>query len=63
MNINYINESVISVAVMRRKRTHMHEANRERTVYVCVRAEDVCCGSTKRGSVQRWETGTRFVNE
>lgn len=59
MNINYINESVISVAVMRRKHTHMHEANRERTV--C--AEDVCCGSTKRASVHRWETGTRFVNE
>lgn len=32
MNINYINESVISVAVMRRKHTHMREANRERTV-------------------------------
>lgn len=24
MNINYINESVISVAVMRRKHTHTH---------------------------------------
>lgn len=35
MNINYINESVISVAVMRRKQTRTHEANRERTV--CVR--------------------------
>lgn len=59
MNINYINESVISVAVMRGKRTCMHRANRERTV--CV--EDVCCGSTKRGSVHRGETGRRSVNE
>lgn len=59
MNINYINESVISVAVMRRKHTHMREANRERAV--C--AEDVCCGSTKQASAHRWETGKRFVNE
>lgn len=59
MNINYINESVISAAVTRRKRTQMRKANRERTV--CV--EDVCCGSTKRASVHRWETGMRFVNE
>lgn len=36
MNINYINESVISVAVMRRKHTRMHGANRESTVCVCV---------------------------
>lgn len=53
MNINYINESVISVAVMRRKHTYMREANRERAV--C--AEDVCCGSTKQASAHRWETG------
>lgn len=59
MNINYINESVISVAVMRRKHTRVREAIGERTV--C--AEDVCCGSTKRASVHRCEAGTRFVNE
>lgn len=45
MNINYINESVISVAVMRRKRTHTRAGPTGRGQ----RVEDVCCVSTKPG--------------
>lgn len=43
MNINYINESVISVAVMRRAHTHTHARPTGRGQ----RGEDVCCVSTE----------------
>lgn len=47
MNINYINESVISVAVMRRKHTHTHTHSGPTGRGQC--GEDVCCVSTKLG--------------
>lgn len=49
MNINYINESVISVAVMRRKLTLTHTLTCAGPTGRGQFVEDVCCGSTKRG--------------
>lgn len=47
MNINYINESVISVAVMRKHtHTHSHTHSGPSGRGQCVK--DVCCLSTKR---------------
>lgn len=68
MNINYINESVISVAVMRRNHTHTlrvyththkHTRTHAEPTGRVQRGEDVCCVSTKLGllRVHRCETG------
>lgn len=59
MNINYINESVISVAVMRRKHTHRCTHARPTERGQC--GKDVCRASTKPGHSD--STAVKLVND